>query len=219
MWFWCFVQSTICFSCHYLWNQTRIVYSSYDSISEFLLNSLSNPLLTNKTTMKLVFQISYSRAIRRNFPFLIHSMRPQNVLWNRIRFLCWVILFITRSIENFYKMNACLRTLSVSQGLIVCLLLPLENDAFLIVYRSQWLVNSPSSPPTHSSPMESLFHERTRKEAKTLILSTVFCFSLFWFSSDKCIGVADGVGGWATCGVDPGEFSRKVCLHFHSVHF
>ena len=150
---------------------------------------------------------------------LIHSMRPQNVLWNRIRFLCWVIVFITRSTENFYKMNACLRTLSVSQGLIVCLLLPLENDAFLIVYRNQWLVNSPSSPPTHSSPMESLFHERTRKEAKMLILSTVLCFSLFWFSSDKCIGVADGVGGWATCGVDPGEFSRKVCLHFYSVHF
>lgn len=30
------------------------------------------------------------------------------------------------------------------------------------------------------------------------------------FIADHCIGVADGVGGWAEIGVDPGLYSRQL---------
>lgn len=31
------------------------------------------------------------------------------------------------------------------------------------------------------------------------------------FASDNVIAVADGVGGWADYGIDPGLYSKKLC--------
>ena len=79
-------------------------------------------------------------------------------------------------------MNACLRTLSVSQGLIKSVI---SQQSF---FSSYTLVSNGISVP-----------RKDKKRGEDA-----------YFINDKCIGVADGVGGWATCGVDPGEFSRKL---------
>ena len=32
-----------------------------------------------------------------------------------------------------------------------------------------------------------------------------------WFVNSRLISVADGVGGWADRGIDPGLFSKQLC--------
>ena len=36
-------------------------------------------------------------------------------------------------------------------------------------------------------------------------------------ASDKLIAVADGVGGWASEGIDSGLFSKQLCKDIHKI--
>ena len=38
-----------------------------------------------------------------------------------------------------------------------------------------------------------------------------------WIAQSNLLVVADGVGGWAKQGVDPGLFSRELCRHINRI--
>ena len=39
-----------------------------------------------------------------------------------------------------------------------------------------------------------------------------------WVANPRLIVVADGVGGWAEHGVDPGLFSKELCRNIEQIH-
>ncbi len=39
-----------------------------------------------------------------------------------------------------------------------------------------------------------------------------------YYVNEKLLAVADGVGGWAAHGIDPGLYSKELCRHIDAIY-